>query len=277
MSTTQLQSERYGTICVRQAGPDRTFAGSRSEPVILLHGVGMQSRAWHPQIDALSADHRVLAFDMPGHGGSAPLPKGAALGDFVAWMDEALNILGLEAANLAGHSMGALIAAGYAVSQPSRVLRLALLNGVFQRDADARAKVQARAQDIARGSRDIETPLARGFESTPRDQAVAAEVRTWLTEVDLGGYATAYTAFANNDATYADRFGELACPVLTLTGSDDPNSTPVMTEAMANIAQRGKAVIISGHRHMVNLTAPDEVNRHLLTWLAQPLDEEPRT
>lgn len=38
-------------------------------PVVLIHGVGLQSVAWHPQIAALSQTHSVIAVDMPGHGG----------------------------------------------------------------------------------------------------------------------------------------------------------------------------------------------------------------
>ncbi len=36
---------------------------------------------------------------------------------------------------------------------------------------------------------------------------------------------------------------------------------------MAEAAPKGEAAIIEGHRHMVNLTAPDEVNRLLSDWL----------
>jgi pimeloyl-ACP methyl ester carboxylesterase len=273
MSITLLQSERHGTVCVRQNGPDRARAESQTEPVVLLHGVGMQSQAWAPQIEALGSGYPVLAVDLPGHGGSDPLMQGAMLPDFVNWLDDALSALGLDAVNLAGHSMGALIAAGYAISHPSRVLRLALLNGVFRRDAESRAKVAARAKQIAGGNRDIETPLARWFGPSPGEQAISNQVRAWLSEVGLGGYATAYTAFANGDAEYADRFGTLTCPMLALTGSNDPNSTPAMSHAMAAAAPHGQAVVIDGHRHMVNLTAPELVNGHLLEWLRQPLEQ----
>ena len=43
-------------------------------PLVLIHGVGMQSAAWAPQFPALSRRCRVLALDMPGHGGSSPCP-----------------------------------------------------------------------------------------------------------------------------------------------------------------------------------------------------------
>ena len=126
MTLTTLQlSEPYGQIAYRQAG--------QGEPVVLIHGVGMQSAAWGPQIEALSATHHVIALDMPGHGGSDPLPPEAQLPDFVAWCAAALETLNLGAVNLAGHSMGALIAGGVAIEHPSLVQRIAVVNGVYRR------------------------------------------------------------------------------------------------------------------------------------------------
>ena len=71
-----------------QALFDVSLAVGAGEPLVLIHGVGLRLDAWAAQIEGLSATHRVIALDMPGHGGSAPLPMGAQLPDFVAWLDE---------------------------------------------------------------------------------------------------------------------------------------------------------------------------------------------
>ncbi len=263
MTLTTLQLSDSGlTVAYRDNGS--------GEPMVLIHGVGMQSAAWAPQIAALSGTWRVIALDMPGHGGSDPLPEGSELPDFVAWLHAVVQALDLAPINLAGHSMGALIAAGFAASFPGLTRRVALLNGVYRRDAAPRRAVQARAREIRAGQIDLDTPLARWFGDTPAEIAARAQVATWLSKVDLSGYATAYTAFANGDETYADQLPRIACPLLAMTGDGDPNSTPAMSAAMASLAQQGTAITISGHRHMINLTAACEVNAHLLTWLKQP-------
>lgn len=239
------------------------------EPLVLIHGVGMQSAAWEPQIAALSGTWRVIALDMPGHGGSDRLPEGSELPDFVTWCHAVVQELDLGPVNLAGHSMGALIAGGFAASFPDLVRRVALLNGVYRRDVASRRAVQARAREIRAGQIDLDTPLARWFGDTPAEIAAKAQVAAWLSKVDLSGYATAYTAFANGDATYGDQLPRIACPFLAMTGDGDPNSTPAMSAAMAGLAPRGTAVIIKGHRHMISLTAACEVNAHLFIWLRQ--------
>ncbi|MBY6059390.1 MULTISPECIES: alpha/beta fold hydrolase [Leisingera] len=260
MTLTTLQlSKPFGAVTCQRSG--------QGAPVVLLHGVGMQSAAWAPQITALSGTHEVIALDLPGHGGSDLLPEAAELPDYVAWLHAVIQALDLGPVYLAGHSMGALIAGGYAASHPENVARVALLNGVFRRSAEARAAVEARAAEIRAGSFDLETPLARWFGESEADQAARAQVAEWLSGVDLAGYAAAYTAFARGDSTYADGFGGIRCPLLALTGDGDPNSTPAMAQAMADAAPQGRAVVIEGHRHMVNLTAPAEVNAALHDWL----------
>lgn len=240
------------------------------EPLVLIHGVGMQSAAWGPQIATLQDNYHVIALDMPGHGGSAPLPVGSQLPDYVAWCREAVAALQLGPVNLAGHSMGALIAGGFAAQFPKMTHRVALLNGVYRRDAASRRAVKARAREIGTDRIEFTTPLTRWFGDKLVEVAAKDQVAHWLGAVDPVGYATAYTAFANGDATYADQLSQIKCPFLALTGDDDPNSTPAMSEAMAALTQNGIAITLKGHRHMVNLTAADEVNTHLLAWLNQP-------
>lgn len=270
MSTTLRRSEPFGTVTYREAG---TAHAGRAAPLVLLHGVGMQSAAWYPQIDVFSADRRVIALDLPGHGGTAALPVGAQLPEFVDWLRGVLDGLEIERVNLAGHSMGALVAGGFAVCHPRRLERVALLNGVFRRDEAASRAVIRRAKLIGDGSFDLETPLARWFGDSLDDRTARIQVADWLSGVDIDGYAAAYAAFANGDATYADGFSDIMCPLLALTGEQDPNSTPAMSRAMADAAPRGRAVIVKDQRHMVNLTAPEAVNAALREWLHTQLQE----
>lgn len=241
--------------------------GRGDETVVLIHGVGMRIEAWAPQIERLAEDFRVVAVDLPGHGFSAPLGKPPQLQNFVGWFETLLGELDLGPVSVAGHSMGALIATGIVATAPERVKRVALLNGVHRRGAEARAAVEARADEIVTGSFDREAPLARWFSDAEKRTEAYALVHELLQTVDAEGYATAYRAFATGDAAYCDCWPSVRRPALFLTGDGDLNSTPDMAQEMAAAAPRGQAVIISGHRHMVNLTAPAQVNDVLCQWL----------
>ncbi|MEP6267787.1 MAG: alpha/beta hydrolase [Paracoccaceae bacterium] len=256
------------TLRLSSAGQTAAYRDvGQGAPLLLIHGVGMQSAAWGPQLTALGETHRVIAVDLPGHGGSARLPTDGRLPDYVAWLHDFAKTLGIGPCSIAGHSMGALIAGGYAIEHPDQTERVALLSGVYRRNAQARAAVIARAAEISAGKIDLQTPIDRWFEDGPRHAIAKQQVTQWLSKVEPSGYATAYSAFARGDAVYADRFAEISCPFLAITGDGDLNSTPDMSQKMASVVQNGHAVTVKGHRHMVNLTAPNVVTAHLAAWL----------
>lgn len=240
------------------------------EPLVLIHGVGMQAMAWYPQIEFFSPDYKVISVDIPGHGESTRFEGEVELKHYVLWMIEFIERLLPGGVNLAGHSMGSLIAVGVAVERPDLVRRIAVINGVYRRTAQARDAVIQRARELKHGGVDIFAPLYRWFNQTDVQRPVIDQVRGWLEQVDLAGYAAAYSAFARGDDLYADRWQEIACPALILTGADDPNSTAVMADQMASLAQNARAVVVQNERHMVNLTDPEAVNQEMKSWLETP-------
>jgi pimeloyl-ACP methyl ester carboxylesterase len=254
--------------CSTRRGAAYTEAGA-GEPVVLIHGVGLRLEAWAPQIGPLAATHRVIAVDLPGHGASEPIGQGSGLSEFVDWLVATLDDLDLESVNVAGHSMGALIAGGCAVTAPDRVRRVALLSAVHRRDLAASSAVRARAAEIAAGKVDPIAPLSRWFGDDSQVSEPYRLVKSWLAAVDIDAYATAYGAFAEGDVLYADSWPGVTCPALFLTGEHDPNSTPQMTLDLAAAAPHGEACVIADHRHMVNMTAPDEVTTALRHWLTR--------
>ncbi|HSI39523.1 MAG TPA: alpha/beta fold hydrolase [Xanthobacteraceae bacterium] len=240
-------------------------------PVVLIHGVGLALEAWAPQFAALAERCDVIALDMPGHGGSSLPPADARLSDYADPVIALLDALAIPAAVLIGHSMGALVALETALSYPSRVLGVAALNAVFGRTPEQRAVVAARAGALDADGRAAAHAAAvrRWFgEPVPPEMAPsAARVAALLAACDPVGYARTYALFAACDDAHRDRLPGLAAPALFLTGDGDPNSTPAMSQAMARLAPRGRADVLAGERHMMNLTAPEAVNARLLAFI----------
>jgi pimeloyl-ACP methyl ester carboxylesterase len=82
------------------------------EPLVLIHGTGSHWQVFGPVLGLLAEHHDVIALDLPGFGGSPPLPAGAQYGvpeltDAVAGL---LDELGLERVHVAGNSLGGWIA-----------------------------------------------------------------------------------------------------------------------------------------------------------------------
>lgn len=241
-------------------------AGSGS-PLVLIHGVGMNADAWFPQMEALSRDYRVIAVDMPGHGESDGFRHAATLKEYVDWLAAFLQTQPESRFAVAGHSMGALITAGIAIDYPALIEQAIVMSGVFKRSDAARAAVLQRAQELAGGQVRLDAPLARWFSDDGHEQPLRSRVGGWLQQVSLEGYARAYQAFAEGDRLYADRWREMRCPVLVMTGELDANSSPEMARQMAQAAPRGQAVVVANAKHMLNLTDAQRVNEEMLMFL----------
>jgi pimeloyl-ACP methyl ester carboxylesterase len=104
--------------------------GPRDAPaVILLHGFGSSLHTWEDWSNALSTDHRVIRFDLPGSGLSPPDPSGD-YGDArsIAVLTALMDRLGVGRASVIGNSMGGRIAWTFAAEHPERVDRLVLIS-----------------------------------------------------------------------------------------------------------------------------------------------------
>jgi pimeloyl-ACP methyl ester carboxylesterase len=104
--------------------------GPRTAPaVILLHGFGSSLQTWDGWMDGLAADHRVIAYDMPGFGLTGTDPTGDYSDERnVAVLLALMDKLGLQRASLIGNSLGGKIAWNFAVAHPDRMDKLVLVS-----------------------------------------------------------------------------------------------------------------------------------------------------
>lgn len=105
------------------------FGDKAAPPIVAVHGITSNSRAWVPVARALGPSAQVIAVDLRGRAESntLPGPYGTAVHaeDVIAVLDR----LELERAVLVGHSLGAYIVARVAADHPERVERVVLVDG----------------------------------------------------------------------------------------------------------------------------------------------------
>lgn len=245
------------------AGIRTAYLDSGAGPaLIMIHGVGLNASVWQPQIQAFDAEYRVIACDTLGHGGSTLPRDGASLEDYLDQLRSLLDFLAVDRAILMGHSMGALIAARFAIDHGERVDALVAVNPVYRRPeaqlANSRARIRALEQ---RGSgADLGGTLSRWFDQAELDSPPVRRIEAWMREVDPLGYARAYKVFSEADPWLAGRLGTLEVPALFVTGELDPNSSPAMAHAMALEAPFGRAAVLAGQRHMMAYISPERFN-----------------
>lgn len=239
-------------------------------PVVMLHGVGLRAEAWGAQISGLANQALIVVPDMPGHGENALLKSNMQFADYVEAAEAVLAALDGPAV-VVGHSMGAMIALVLAAQHPARVRSVVALNAVFERSPAAATAVMDRAQALDGTSQvDPTTTLVRWFGDALSPERDAC--RDWLCAVEPAAYKQCYTAFAQSQTPDRDLLSRLACPAIFITGSAEPNSTPAMSRAMAQITPKGRAVIVEGAAHMMPMTHPDQVNAVVAELIKTPTE-----
>lgn len=239
--------------------------------LILVHGVGLSADAWYAMLPELTKHFTVTSIDMPGHGESAALVKGkdTSLSDYTDTIADATATIE-EPIMVVGHSMGALIAMDLAISHPEKIAAAVPINAIFRRSQDAAKAVQSRAVELTSGKTfDNKPTLERWFGTNPEGMMREARERcdTMLRSADPEGYAAAYNIFAHEDGPADDALKSCNVPMLFITGSDEPNSTPQMSVNLATIAPNGSCEIIKHARHMMPITHADHVNKHIIAFV----------
>jgi pimeloyl-ACP methyl ester carboxylesterase len=115
------------TITTTKGASCRVLEAGSGEPLVFLHGAGGLYDD-NPFLDQLAETYRVLAPELPGYGESQGEELLEDMLDFTLHGLDVLDALGLESANVVGHSMGGMIAAEMACVSPRSVRKLALVN-----------------------------------------------------------------------------------------------------------------------------------------------------
>ncbi len=97
-------------------------------PVVLLHGGASDSRDWLGTMAALADCFTLYAPDLIGFGQSERKQEGYYLSDFIDFIEEFIEILGLDSPDIVGHSFGGRVAAGVAVKNRVKLRRLVMVD-----------------------------------------------------------------------------------------------------------------------------------------------------
>lgn len=113
-----------GDLEVVEKGP------KSGEPIVLIHCFTCAINYWDGMIPLLARQHRVVAVDLLGHGGSEKPSSGYSVPDQANVVAEALGELGVRDAEVVGHSLGGPVAIALAEQSPKLVNRLVAIDSI---------------------------------------------------------------------------------------------------------------------------------------------------
>ncbi|VDC24939.1 alpha/beta fold hydrolase [Pseudogemmobacter humi] len=251
-------------------GTSYSLSGPEGAPVlVLIHGLGLTRQIWQDLLPQLAARFRVIAYDLSGHGDSAPPPAKPVLRDLSEQLARLLDHLGIGRAALAGFSLGGMVARRFAQDHPSRVTALAILHSPHRRTPEAQAAILARVAQAERGgpADTVEAALRRWF-TDAAPPALAAQVRRQVLANDPALYPGLYRILAEGIDEIVAPQPPIACPALVLTADQDHGNGPEMSAAIAAEIPGARLVILPGLRHMALAERPAAVSGPLLDFLA---------
>jgi pimeloyl-ACP methyl ester carboxylesterase len=246
-----------------------TRRGRSGPAVVLLHGLGSSSADWPDQQAALEAGYRVIAVDLPGHGAS-PLPGGPlTIERMAAGVAAVLATLDEEPAHVLGLSLGACVALRLALSAPTRVRSLTLVNPFARLQPggpSGLARLAARLFLLGTAPMDaVAAHVARRLFPWPEQRALYEAAVTSLAATPRAAYFAAMGALARFDAR-----GQVAAirqPTLIVAGDRDSTVPLAAKLALAAAIPGARLLVVPGSGHATPHDRPAIFNRAMLDFL----------
>ena len=244
-------------------------------PVVLIHGYTDSARDWVPLMPYLSKQFRLVLVDIRGHGQSSKPECCYTRLDFAYDIKLLLDSLGIQRADLVGHSLGSIIAQTFAEYWPEKTGRVVMIAstggrppGMAPPKFDFTAEIRKLKEPIEPDSPfmiawwDSPTPVDPDFIRRQRKDAAGIPLRVWLAVLDQG---------LPSDNLYGDlqsTLPKLKAPTLLIWGSKDPIMEEPMRKTLIDALPAAQVQVFDGLGHNPFWEDPESVAaviNHFLT------------
>lgn len=257
--------------------------------IICVHGITANCRSWDVVASALIPNHRVIAMDLRGRGGSDRPPQGYSLNHHLRDINALMDDLGIDRAVLMGHSLGAFISLAFAARYPERTDRIVLFDGggkLSQKQLDTVFEAIKPALDRLGKVYPSSAVYIDDMKSAPYIQPWSSAIERYyhyeLEEVDGGVRCNINPAHIQEEAANirkveVDQFySQVQCSALILRATvgivsqaDLLLPEPVIERMMREIPKASR-VDIEGANHYAVVFQPNEIrDRALLEFLEE--------
>jgi pimeloyl-ACP methyl ester carboxylesterase len=244
----------------------------RGRPVVLVHGyVGDGRSTWRSQLEALSGDFMLVAWDAPGAGASSDPPEHLGMAGYADCLERFIAALGLDRPHVVGLSFGGALALELHRRYPTVSATLTLVSayaGWGGSLSPARAE-QRLEQALALADlppRELVNTLLPTMFATEPSRAVVEEFVASLLATHPVGLRAMARASAED---LRDALPAVDVPTLLVCGDKDVRAPlSVARELHASIAG-SELVTLEGVGHVCNLEAPEAFNDVLRSFLLQ--------
>ncbi|MGQ0668963.1 MAG: alpha/beta fold hydrolase [Actinomycetota bacterium] len=242
----------------------------KGPPIVLLHGWPLNSREWRRQIDGLSDEFTVVAWDAPGAGRSSDPPETFRLPDWADCLAAFIEALGLGRSHVAGLSWGGGLALELYRRHPTVVRTLILASAYAGWAGSLPAEVvEQRLQLMLRNSEFPPDQWAPGLIQTMLADGAAADMADELASIisELHPAATRVAMRAFAEADLRDVLPRIEVPTLLLCGEEDVRAPQQVWGPLHSGIRGSKLVLIPGVGHVIDVEAAERFNAEVRAFL----------
>lgn len=247
-------------------------AGDAPTTLVLLHGIGSNAQSWEAQISFFASHYHVIAWNAPGYALSDALPKALAPNptSYANSLKALLDHAGAKKVVLVGHSLGALIAARFALLYPAALEKLILSAPASGYDCktneDFPETLQKRLDDITRlGPKGLAESRAANTLTKAANENLITRAKDAMASVSTQGYQDAVRLLASGHLK--QDLSVLSLPFSVMCGTSDQTTPLAKVEVDTNVANRQDLLPLNGAAHASYLEFPDLFNKTLETVL----------
>jgi pimeloyl-ACP methyl ester carboxylesterase len=234
----------------------------RGPALVLLHGFLSDSRVWRPQLDGLSNDFTVIAWDAPGAGQSSDPPETFRMRDWADCLAGVLDVAGVDSAHVLGLSWGGMLAQELYRRHTGRVRSLVLADtyagwsGSLSKDAS-----DERLAACLRDSSLCPDELVPKYLPSMFGESVTPKARQELASIMSDFRPAGFRLMARSSAPdMSDLLPTIRVPTLLIWGEEDARSPMSVARQFQREMPKAKLAVITGAGHVSNLEAPAQFN-----------------
>ena len=241
-------------------------------PLVLLHGGVSDSRVWRDQLEDLSDEFTVVAWDAPGCGTSSDPPETFRLPEYADCLAGFIETLRLIRPHVLGHSFGAGLALELCRRHPDVARSLVVVGGYAGWAGSLPAEEVEQRLQLALRTADL---LPDGFvpQSIPGlfSDVMPAERIEELIRImsEIRPVGTRVMAHAFAEADLRDVLPLVRIPTLVLHGSADERSPLKVAEALHYGIPTSTLVVLPGLGHECYLESPERFNAEVRRFLRE--------
>lgn len=246
------------------------FGNDHREPVCLLNGLAMHTKAWYPFLDRLLPDYDVLLFDYPGQGDSTSLDLPITMPELAGILHRLLDHLAIARIHIVGVSYGGFVALEFARLHQER-LHTMTLSGILLSHEELFEMYEALSlRFYAGGPQAFELYTHYLYEKIFGEAFVAADGREKLEPMrqrfferysrrvhSLVRLTEAQDPFFAALDDNLPAYRAIQTPTLVMPGADDRVIAPSVQQKICRILPHTRWNPITGSGHVVYLEKPE--------------------